>query len=103
MSKASRQLKRSPLAATDYNWHIQGASGYNSIMTKALQRVLDAVARLPEREQNALAVAILEEIAADGRWEATLAESPSTLERLADEALAEHRDSRSKPLDPDTL
>ena len=72
-------------------------------MTKALQKVLDAVARLPDREQDALAAAILEELAADERWDATLSASPSTLEKLADEALGEHRAGRSKPLDPDTL
>ena len=72
-------------------------------MTKALQKVLDVVARLPEQEQDALAAAILEELGADERWETTLSGSPGALEKLADEALAEHRAGRSKPLDPDTL
>lgn len=35
--------------------------------------------------------------------ESLLAASPTALEALADEALAEHRSGRSHPLDPDVL
>jgi len=72
-------------------------------MTKALRKAFDVASRLPDREQDALAAAILEEMAADERWEAAVADRPGALERLADEALAEHRAGRTKPLDPDTL
>ena len=56
-------------------------------MTKALE----VASRLPDREQDELATAILEEMAADERWEAAFAQSQQTLERLATEALEEHR------------
>ena len=72
-------------------------------MTDALRRAFEAAGRLPEQDQNELAAAILEELAADERWEAALAGSQGTLERLADEALREHRAGRTKPLDPDAL
>jgi len=72
-------------------------------MTKALRKAFDVASRLPDREQDALAAAILEELAADERWEAAVAARLGALERLADEALAEHRAGRTKPLDPDTL
>jgi hypothetical protein len=72
-------------------------------MTKALKKAFDVASRLPEREQDALAAAILEELAADDRWEAAVAAAPGALGRLADEALAEHRAGRTKPLDPDAL
>ena len=72
-------------------------------MTKALRKAFDVASRLPDREQDALAAAILEELAADERWEAAVADRPGALERLADEALAESRAGRTKPLDPDTL
>ena len=72
-------------------------------MTHALKKLIDVVSRLPEREQEALAVAILDDLAADERWEALLSSSPGVLERLADEALAEHRAGRTLPLDPDSL
>jgi len=57
----------------------------------------------PRPEQEELAAAILEELAADERWEATFAESQSALKRLADEALKEHRAGRTEGLDPDAL
>ncbi len=72
-------------------------------MTKSLEKAFEAASRLPEGDQDALAAAILEELAADERWEKLLAQSPGALERLADEALAEHRAGRTKPLDPDKL
>ena len=68
-------------------------------MTKALKQAFDAASRLPEGDQDALAAAIVEELAADKRWEAALAANPDALSRLAQEALAEHRAGRSKPLD----
>ena len=72
-------------------------------MTKALKKAFEAASRLPDRAQNELAAAILEELAADERWEATLAQSQGALERLADEALREHRAGRTEALDPDAL
>ena len=72
-------------------------------MTKALKKAFEAASRLPQREQDELTAAILEELAADERWEAALAQSRGALERLADEALAEHRAGRTKALDPDAL
>jgi histidinol-phosphate/aromatic aminotransferase/cobyric acid decarboxylase-like protein len=72
-------------------------------MTKALQKAFEAASRLPDPDQDELAVAILEELEADERWEAAFAGSQDALERLADEALEEHRAGRTKPLDPDAL
>ncbi len=72
-------------------------------MTKALKKAFEAASRLPDREQDELAAAILEELAADERWEAALAQSQRALERLADEALKEHRAGRTETLDPDAL
>ena len=72
-------------------------------MTKALQKAFEAASKLPDRDQEELAAAILEELAADERWEATFAESQSALKRMADEAVREHRAGRSEALDPDAL
>jgi hypothetical protein len=72
-------------------------------MTKALKRAFEVASRLPDREQDELATAILEEMAADDRWEAVFAQSQQTLERLAQEALEEHRAGRTKALEPDAL
>jgi len=70
-------------------------------MTKALKRAFEAAAKLPDQDQDALAAAILEELVADERWEAALGADPGALEGLADEALNEHRQGRTKPLDLD--
>jgi len=72
-------------------------------MTKALKKAFDAASRLPEPDQDRLAGAILEELTLTQRWEDTLASSQEPLERLADEALAEHRAGRTERLDPDAL
>ncbi len=70
-------------------------------MTNALKKAFDAASKLPEKDQEALAAAILEELAADERWEGAVGANPGALERLADEALSEHRAGRTKPLDLD--
>ena len=72
-------------------------------MTKALKEAFTAASRLPDREQDELAAAILEELDADERWEVAFARSQDALEGLADEALEEHRAGRTEPLDPDEL
>lgn len=72
-------------------------------MTNALKKAFEVASRLPDPEPNALAAAILEELAADERWEAAVAAAPAGLEHLADEALAEHRAGSTKPLDPNAL
>jgi histidinol-phosphate/aromatic aminotransferase/cobyric acid decarboxylase-like protein len=72
-------------------------------MTEALKKAFEAASRLPDREQDELAAAILEDLDADQRWAAAFAGSQDALERLADEALEEYRAGRTKPLDPDAL
>lgn len=72
-------------------------------MTKLLEEAIRVVAELPDAEQDALAAAILAEVAGDAEWDAKFHASASALARLADEALSEHRRGRSRPLDPDTL
>ena len=72
-------------------------------MTEALKKAFEAASRLPDGEQDELGAAILEELDADERWDAAFARSQGALERLADEALEEHRAGRTEPLDPDAL
>jgi len=72
-------------------------------MTNKLKEAFDAASKLPPAEQDALASAILEEVKVDGLWEASFAKKPGALERLADEALEEHRTAQTRPLDPEKL
>ena len=72
-------------------------------MTKLLEEALRAVAKLPDAEQDALASAILAEVAGDAAWGDRFRASADELEHLANEAIEEHRQGRSQPLDPDAL
>ncbi len=68
-------------------------------MTKALKKGFEAASKLPEPEQDALAAAILEELASERRWDELFERSTDTLAKLAKEALAEDRAGRTRPLD----
>jgi hypothetical protein len=72
-------------------------------MTKLLEKAWVAASKLPQKEQDALGSWILEELASEQRWEKAFSESADLLGRLAEEALAEHREGRTKRLDPDKL
>jgi len=72
-------------------------------MTKALQEAFNEASALPDDEQDALADAIRAEIRAEEQWDKALAKSQDVLERLADEALADHRAGHTKPLDPEKM
>jgi hypothetical protein len=72
-------------------------------MTKALDEAFKEAAKLPPPKQDALAQAILSELRGDEQWDELFAQSRDVLERLADEAMEEHRAGRTQPLDPDRL
>ena len=72
-------------------------------MTKALQDAFAAASRLPDEEQDSLAAAIVEEVALEERWDASLHASGPALDNLADEAIADHRAGRAEVLDPAKL
>jgi hypothetical protein len=72
-------------------------------MTEALKKAFEAASRLPDRDQDELASAILEELDADERWGAAFAQSQQALEHLAEEARREHRAGQTEALDPDAL
>jgi len=72
-------------------------------MTKLLEKAFEEASKLPEIEQNALAKRLLNELTAEKKWEKTFASSEDILSRLADEAIEEHKQGRTKPLDVDSL
>lgn len=72
-------------------------------MTNKLKKAFEAASKLPPADQDALAAAILEEVAVEGLWEASFAKQPAALEHLANEALEEHRAGQTYPLRPDEL
>lgn len=72
-------------------------------MTRLLEEAFAAAAGLPEADQNALAAALLDELASEREVDSLITSRPDVLARLAEEAIAEHRAGRSEPLDPDRL
>lgn len=66
-------------------------------MTKLLEKALEEVAKLPASEQDAVAAILLEELASEQRWAASLAKSQDKMAKLAEEALAEYDAGRTKP------
>jgi hypothetical protein len=71
-------------------------------MTK-LEIAFAEAAKLPVKEQEALANWILEEIASEKRWSELFERSQDTLSKLADEALDDYHADRTKPLNPTEL
>jgi len=67
-------------------------------MTRLLERAFKEASKLPEVEQKALAKWVMEELEAQGKWEKAFAGSEDILDKLADEALAAHKQGKSKPL-----
>ena len=67
-------------------------------MTKALERAFREASNLSEPEQDALAEAIRNEVLGEDDWERSFSGSSDALEKLADEAIEEHRVGRTQPL-----
>ena len=72
-------------------------------MTKLLEKAFEEASKLPELEQNVLAKRLLDELVAEKNWEKAFAGSEDILSNLADEAIEEHRQGRTKQLDIDKL
>ena len=72
-------------------------------MNRPLKKAFEEAAKLPDDKQKELAQVLLEEMDMDAKWDEAFARSQDTLERLADEALAEDRAGLTEPLDPDAI
>jgi len=69
-------------------------------MTALLEKALAEISKLPPPQQEEVASWLLAELEDEARWSESFSRSPSTLEGLADAALAEHRSGRTQDLDP---
>ena len=67
-------------------------------MTKLLKVALAKLIKLSPQRQDELAALLIAEMEDDVRWEEAFARSQHALERLADEAIAEHRRGATQPL-----
>ncbi len=68
-------------------------------MTKSLETAFAKAARLPEKEQDALAAFLLEELASERKWDEQFAASQDQLALLAREAIGEFKAGKTKSLD----
>ena len=73
------------------------------VMTNLLDEAYAAAKELPEEEQEAIGAVLLAEIDADRRWDELFAQPSDVIERMADQAIEDHRLGKTIPLDPDTL
>lgn len=72
-------------------------------MTTKLEKAISVLEGLPESEQDAAADWLFAELESERRWDDLFARSSDLLERMAAEALAEHRAGLTVELDPDKL
>ncbi|MBT9160334.1 MAG: hypothetical protein AAGB97_07385 [Dehalococcoidia bacterium] len=64
-------------------------------MTQLLEKAFKKASKLPEMEQNVIAKWLIDELESEKKWERLFAESEDILEKLADEALAEHAQGKT--------
>jgi len=74
-------------------------------MSQLMEQAIQKARQLPESEQEALALIMLQEIEPERRWDGLFARpgSADLLSRMADRALAEAKAGRARPLDPEEL
>jgi hypothetical protein len=72
-------------------------------MSKLLDEAYAIAKKLPEEEQEAIGALLLAEIEDNRRWDELLAQPSEVIERMANQALEDHRLGRTVPLDPESL
>lgn len=65
-------------------------------MTELLEKAFAEAAKLPQEAQDMLAKMLLDDLAAEERWDETFARSQDKLALLADEALTEYQNGKTK-------
>jgi hypothetical protein len=68
-------------------------------MTELLEKAFAEASKLPQEAQDMLARMLLDDLVAEEAWDDAFAQSQDKLARLGDEALAEYREGKTKPLE----
>lgn len=68
-------------------------------MTELLEKAFAEASKLPREAQDMLAKMLLDDLAAEEKWDETFAKSQDKLALLAGEALAEYQDGKTKKLE----
>ncbi len=72
-------------------------------MTQLLQQAITELQKLPDSDQDAMAVLILEELADDAKWESAFAASQTELSRIANKVRDDIRQGRIRDIGIDEL
>jgi hypothetical protein len=72
-------------------------------MTRSLTVAIEKLEALPPDEQDRVATWLLDELTDEARWAQKFAASQDLLADLANEAIADHAEGHTRPLDPDKL
>ncbi|GGA12291.1 hypothetical protein [Okeania sp. KiyG1] len=67
-------------------------------MASVIEQALTKLSQLPEKQQEAIAYLILAEIEDEKKWAENFANSQHQLAQLAEEAIAEFKKGKTKPL-----
>jgi len=70
-------------------------------MTELLERAFTQASKLSEKEQDAMAAFLLEELSSEQRWDAAFVSSPRQLAQMAQAALREFELGETRPMDAD--
>ena len=70
----------------------------NGFMNTKLDAAIDRLSALPEEQQDAIADWLIAELDDEAHLQRQFAASADALQRMADEALAEHRRGETRPL-----
>jgi gamma-glutamyl:cysteine ligase YbdK (ATP-grasp superfamily) len=74
-----------------------------SMLSVSLEKAIAEASKLSADEQDTLATWILEEIKSEQRWRKAFSESQNKLSQLADKALKERSQGKTRLLDPEEL
>ena len=67
-------------------------------MIRKLEAAINKLSALPEEQQDAIADWLMAELDDETHWQRRFTDSTDTLQRMADEALAEHRRGETRSL-----
>jgi hypothetical protein len=67
-------------------------------MVQLLEQAFAEISKLPEQDQNDFAQWILDELASEMHWKQSIEATQPVLEQLAEQALLEHRQGKTRRL-----
>ncbi len=72
-------------------------------MTDLLDKAFQEAAKLSSLEQNIFAQWVLKELESERNWNLSFSNSEDLLSQMADDALSEHKNKRTSPLNTDEI